>query len=168
MKFTTYLVLLFFFFSFGLRAQKIELINSGELIEKGNALADSGEYKKALLLYDKIGRSDTNYVKALLAKALACQADSQFNQSLNYCREALALKEQREFEPELYNTYGNTLNYMQKPEEAIKIFDIALNKYPAYSLLYFNKGVVYLGLDSNAQAEQWLEKTLMVNPYMYS
>ncbi len=168
MKLTISLCFILFFSHSVLFAQNIELINSGELLDKGSVLYDSGEYKKALLLYDKIGPSDTNYVKALLAKSLSCQADSQYDRSIKYCLEALSLKTQRDNEPELYNTYGNTLNDMGKNEEALKIFDVAIAKYPAFSLLYFNKGVTYLTSNRAEEAEQWFKKTLMINPYMYS
>ena len=168
MKLTISLFLILFFSHFFLVAQNVEFINSGDLLEKGSTLYDSGEYKKAILLYDKISPSDTNYVRALLGKALSCQADSQFVLSIKYCEEAISLKTQREYEPELYNTYGNSLNDVGKNEEALKIFDVAIAKYPAYSLLYFNKGVTYLTSDHPEEAEQWFQKTLLINPYMYS
>ncbi len=168
MKFFINLAIALLFFSPVLFSQERELVNSGDLIDKGSVLSDSGEFKKALLLYDKISRSDTNYVRALLAKALACQADSQYDLSIKYCQQALAQQTQREFEPEIYNTYGNTLDNMLRQHDAIKIFDAAINKFPSYSLLYFNKGVAYLSMDSNAQAEQWFQKAILINPYMYS
>ncbi|WP_413669583.1 hypothetical protein ACEN9X_06285 [Mucilaginibacter sp. Mucisp86] len=166
----------YFFFSFLLLfvlsktsfAQKVELINSGELIDKAATLYDSSQYKPALKLLSKVNRSDTNYVRAIYEKAINCEADSQFTQAIKYCKEGLSLKEQREFEPDLYNTYGNTLNDMQQPENAIKVFDTAIAKYPAYSLLYFNKGVALIALKRYADAEAQFQKTLLINPYMYS
>ena len=37
-------------------------INSGELINQADQLYDSGQYKKAIALYDQIDRNDTNDV----------------------------------------------------------------------------------------------------------
>jgi antitoxin component YwqK of YwqJK toxin-antitoxin module len=148
-------------------AQKIELINSGELISKGIALTDSGKRKQALAVYDKISRNDTNYVRALYEKALTCEADSQYKQAVQYCQEALLLKDQREYEPDIYNTYGNVLNDQGQTEQALKIFDFAISKYPSYSLLYFNKAVVLLPTKPH-EAELLFQKTLLINPYMYS
>ncbi|HEY2580518.1 MAG TPA: hypothetical protein VGI43_01850 [Mucilaginibacter sp.] len=149
-------------------AQKIELINSGDLIKQGAALHDSGQYKKAFVLYNKVSRSDTNYVWSLYEKALTCEADSQYAQAIKYCKEALTLKTQREYEPDIYNTYGNTLNDMGQPEEAIKVFDSAIARYPAYSYLYFNKGIAMVALNRLNDAELLFQKTLLINPYMYS
>ncbi|HLY70361.1 MAG TPA: hypothetical protein VKR53_11580, partial [Puia sp.] len=168
MKFLTCLIASLFFLSSILWAQPNKLINSGEIIERGSKLYDSGKYKQALLLYTQINRNDTNYVKALFARALSSEADSQYDMTIKYCKEALSLNYQREYEPELYNTYGNTLIDMHRYEEAVKIFDVGLSKYPSYSFLTFNKGIAYLNWDSVAKAEQLFQNTLLINPYLYS
>jgi len=149
-------------------AQKIELINSGELIKRATMVHDSGQYKKALSIYDKISRSDTNYVWSLYERAMTCEADSQFNRAIKYCEEALSLPEQRDYEPDIYNIYGNTLHDSGQAEKALTVFDAAIAKYPSYALLYFNKGVVQLALKRYPEAEALFQKALMVNPYMYS
>ena len=149
-------------------AQTPQLINSGELIKQGAMLYDSGKYKQALTLYNKINRSDTNYVRCLYEKAITLKADSNYEQAIKLCQEALALKEQREFEPDIYNAYGNTLDAMKQHDQAIKVFDIGIAKYPSYALLYFNKGVALMAADRNAEAEVWFQKALMITPYMYS
>jgi antitoxin component YwqK of YwqJK toxin-antitoxin module/Tfp pilus assembly protein PilF len=168
MKHLGFLLLILSTFSKISSAQKIELINSGELIKKGAMKYDSGEYKKALSLYNQVSRSDTNYVWSLYEKALAFEADSQYNQAIKYCQEGLSLQEQREYEPDLLNTYGNTLNDMGQPEKALKVFDSAIAKYPSYSLFYYNKGIVLAALNRLNEAELLFKKTLMINPYMYS
>ena len=149
-------------------AQKSGLINSGELIKESGQLYDSAQYKKAASLLNVISRSDTNYVWSLYVRAIACEADSQYNKAIDYCREALARKEQREYEPDLLNTYGNTLNDLGRRTEAINVFDQAIAKYPSYALFYYNKGIVYLASEKPAEAEALFQKSLLINPYMYS
>lgn len=168
MKLYALLLMLFLAVPFTAAAQKSGLINSGELIKEGAKLHDSSAYKQALLTYNKVSRSDTNYVRVLSEKAITCEADSQFKQAINYCREALSLKEQREYEPGLYNTYGNSLSDIKEYEQAIKVFDAGIAKYPQYALFYFNKGVVRMLQERPAEAELLFQKTLLVNPYMYS
>jgi antitoxin component YwqK of YwqJK toxin-antitoxin module/Tfp pilus assembly protein PilF len=164
-----YLLLLFLFTLPNLSsAQKSPLINSGKLIEKANTLYDSSQYKSAISLLNQINRSDTNYVRAVYEKALNCEADSQLTQGIKYCREALALKEQREYEPDILNIYGNTLSDLKQYDEALKVFDIAVAKYPHYALLYFNKGVVMMQKERLHDAEQLFQKALLINPYLYS
>jgi uncharacterized protein len=149
-------------------AQKIELINSGELIKTGVIAHDSGQYKKALSVYNKISRNDTNYVRSLYERAVTCEADSQFKQAIKYSEEAISLPEQRDYLPDLYNVYGNALHADGQPEKALTVFDLAIAKYPSYSLLYFNKGVVQLTSKKYTEAEALFQKALMINPYMYS
>ncbi|MGN6639076.1 MAG: tetratricopeptide repeat protein [Mucilaginibacter sp.] len=170
MKYFWYLlwVCTFITFSKTTSAQKSGLINSGELMHQGMKLYDSAEYKKALALFDQISRSDTNYVWSLYGKAIACEADSQYSQTVKYCQEALALNEQREYEPDIYNTYGNTLNDMGEHEKALKVFDSAIAKYPAYAVYYYNKGIVMNALKRYSEAEQLFKQALLIDPYRYS
>ena len=149
-------------------AQKSGLINSGEVIKQANQLYDSAQYKKANILLSTVSRSDTNYVWSLYVKAISCEADSQYNKAIDYCREGLSLKDQREYEPDLYNTYGNTLNDLGRRDEALKVFDEAIAKYPSYSLLFYNKGIVLQAQEKYAEAELLFQKSLLINPYMYS
>lgn len=168
MNLKRFFLLIFSFLPLFSVAQKIEHINSGTLIDSAAKLSDSARHKAAIALLNKINRSDTNYVKCLLQKSIVLEADSQYNQAIKVCQEALSLKENREFEPDLYNTYGNVLDDMGEREKAIEIFDKGIAKYPAYSLLYFNKGIAYRALNKNADAEVWFKKALIINPYMYS
>ncbi len=162
--------LLFFLFLLPVfaHAQKDEYVNSGGVIKKAQNLYDSSKYKVALTELNRINRSDTNYVYALYLKALNCEADSQYSPGVKYCREGLALKTQREYEPDLFNTYGNTLDDNKEYDAAIRIFDEGISKYPSYALLYFNKGIVFMHQSKFADAEAWFKKALFINPYMYS
>ncbi len=168
MKYNRLILLLFLITFKTVSAQHIELINSGEVIKKAVTLYDSSHYKEALVELNKVSRSDTNYVWALAQKAVTCEADSQFTQGLKYCEEALSLKDQREYEPDVYNTYGNLLTGLGQPEKAIKVFDAAIAKYPSFSFLYFNKAVAMSALKRPDEAEKLFQQTLLINPYMYS
>lgn len=161
------LVLLAFSPELSSAQKKFELVNSGDVIKQCAALFDSGKYKQAIAL-NNINRSDTNYVWSLYEKAISSEADTQYTQALKYCTEALALKEQREWEPDILNTYGNVLMDLKQFDQARKVFDDGLAKYPSYSLLYFNKGITYMGEDKWAEAEACFQKSLLINPYMYS
>ena len=162
------LLILFLKLSIASFAQENGPTNSGDLIQQCTVLYDSGEYKKALSILDQINRSDTNYVKAIYLKAINCEADSQYNRAIKYCEEGLLYGDQGEWEPDLYNTMGNTYRDMGDPEKAMTTFDFAISKYPSYSLLYFNKGIVLQTLKRFEEAEQQFQKTLLITPYMYS
>jgi antitoxin component YwqK of YwqJK toxin-antitoxin module len=168
MRYLNFLAPVLIAFSQFSSAQTTAPINSGEVIKHAAALYDSAKYHDGLKLLDGVNRSDTNYVWSLYERAIDYEADSDYTKAIACCKEGLALNEQREYEPELYNTYGNTLLDLNKPEEALKIFDKAIAKYPAYSLFYFNKGVGYMAMKQYAEAEKVFQQTLLVNPYQYS
>ena len=148
--------------------EKNPLLQSGILISQGSQLYDSGQYKKALAVYQSIDFNDTNYIRALYGISLCYSADSQFNESINYCKKALALNSDPSQEPDLYNQYGNALDAAGEKEKALKIYDSALEKYPAYAFLYLNKGNVLMKQHQYKEAEAVLQKGLLINPYTAS
>jgi antitoxin component YwqK of YwqJK toxin-antitoxin module/Tfp pilus assembly protein PilF len=148
--------------------QKDPPIKSAELIKSAQELYDSGEYKKSLSLYDHIDRNDSNYVRSLYGKALNYQADSQFTKAIQICEEALHLHDQRELEPDIYDTYANVLRSDGQKEKSMSVFNEAISKYPSYSLLYFNKGIGLFEQEHFADAEAVFKQTLLINPYHYS
>jgi uncharacterized protein len=149
-------------------SQKDSPILSAELSRTGDDLLDSGDYKKALSLFDQIDRNDSNYVRSLYGRALACQGDSQYNKAIQYCREALQLKDQMDLQPNVYDTYANLLEQTGETEKSLALFDEAIKKYPAFSKLYFNKGIALFNKNRYADAESVFKETLMINPYQYS
>jgi antitoxin component YwqK of YwqJK toxin-antitoxin module/Tfp pilus assembly protein PilF len=150
--------------------EKNPLINSGQLIARGSDLYDSGEYKESIQLYSRIDRNDTNYVRALYELALSCYADSQFSKSAHYCELAFAAENafSMNYDPEIYDEYGNAVDAGGNPQRALSIFDSAIRKYPDYAYLYLNKGTVLLKLNRDKEAEQLFQQTLLMDPYAYT
>jgi antitoxin component YwqK of YwqJK toxin-antitoxin module/Tfp pilus assembly protein PilF len=153
------------YFSF---SQQNGPLHSGDIIDKGIQLYDSGQFKKALELYNLIDRNDTNYLKSLYERSITCQADSQYVLAKAYCEEGLAYKEDNEYMAELYNTYGNILNITGEVDKSVQVFDEAIKKYPSFSLLYFNKGLALHSMQHYAEAEELFKQALLINPYQYS
>jgi len=142
------------------------LINSGELLQKAGNLYDSGQYKKAIGIYSQIDRNDTNYVRAIYALTATYYEDSQFTTALDYARKGLTLDSNSDRLPEMYNQLGNILSEQKAGEEAIRVFDSAIRKYPYYTLLYQDKGVALIKLKRYAEAEAVLKQALMINPFV--
>jgi tetratricopeptide (TPR) repeat protein len=147
--------------------QNNPLIVSGDLLQQGITLYDSGAYSKAVAVFSAIDRNDTNYVRALYNIGRAYYADTQYTKSALYSQQALKLHDDREMEPELYNQYGNSLNATNDDQRALEVFDSAIAKYPAYSVLYMNKAVVLMKLHRYPEAEMILQHVLVMDPYSY-
>ena len=88
------IVFCLFVLSFQAFSQKDPPIRSGELVKTGDEFLDSSDYKKALAIYEQIDRNDSNYVRSLYGRVLSYQGDSQYNKAIQYCREALQMKDQ--------------------------------------------------------------------------
>ncbi|HEY4112335.1 hypothetical protein [Puia sp.] len=144
------------------------LIVSGDILQQADKLYDSGQYKKAIVIYRKIDKNDTNYVKGLFGIGASYLEDTQFNAALEYTKKALALGSDPEMEPRLYNQYGNIYNEWDSSEHAIRIYDSAIRIYPAFSLFYLNKGSALIKLERFAEAEAVFKQCLLINPYSYS
>lgn len=163
------LIFLAFFFTCTLFSEAIyaqetnNLINSGELIQKGNKLHDEKKYKEAIELYKQINRSDTNYSDALYELSLSCRADSQLEVSHQYAM--LGLKLFPENFPRFSMEAADALDDMGKYQEAIKLYDESLAKDPQASITYFNKGISYIRLNDLIEAKKCFEKCVIINPY---
>jgi antitoxin component YwqK of YwqJK toxin-antitoxin module/tetratricopeptide (TPR) repeat protein len=144
------------------------LIVSGQLLEKAGNLFDSGQYKKAIAVYGQIDRNDTNYVQALYRISSCLYADSQFTASIATARQALDQHADPELEPNLLNEIGIDYTEEDSCEQALRVLDSAIRKYPYYALLYLNKGTTLIKLERYAEAESVLEQSLLYNPYSYS
>jgi uncharacterized protein len=166
-KLSITLVCLLSFFSFSAFAQQDHpLINSGDLLKKGGDLNDKKQYKDAIELFRQINRSDTNYADALFALSVSCQADSQLEAAHRYAM--LGLKEFPELYPKFSMQAANVLDDMEKPEEAMKLYDEGLKRDPQSYILYFNKGVTYLRMKNDADAKVNFERCLLISPYYTS
>lgn len=145
---------------------KNPFINSEDVISEGIKLHEEGKYKDAIEAYKKVPENDSNYYKSLYEMSLSFHADSQFNQALRYCE--LGLKQYSEWEHLFLTQYGSILDDLGQPEKALRIYDSTLQKYPALSSAYINKGMTFLRLKRFREAEAILQQCLLIDPYASS
>ena len=142
------------------------LINSGEIIEKGTKLHDDKKYKEAIAEFQKVDRSDTNYINALYELSYSCYADSQFTKSIEYAKLGMNLF------PQKYATYSmqaaNSMDELDRNEEALKLYEEAIKKNPLSYILYFNEGVVNFKLKKYEEAKKNMQQCLLIYPYYSS
>src|ERR1700761_2907846 len=113
-------------------------IASGDLISQGSELYDSSKYRKAIEVFSGVDRNDTNYIRALYNISMCYYADTQYDATISYCKKALAASKAlngSSLEPDILNEYGNALDAGGHPDEALRLFDSALSRYPANSFL---------------------------------
>ncbi len=139
-----------------------------DLIQKGIELHNDGKYKEAIALYKQVSKSDTNYVWAIYELGLSYNADSNFTEAKKMYELGLSLETEREREPDFYNNYGSLIDDLGDSQRALRIYDSAIAKYPAYSQLRLNKATTLIKLDRIKEAESILKENILMDPYSTS
>jgi uncharacterized protein len=138
-------------------------INSGEIWQKASELKNEDKPEEALTELLKVDRNDTNYAAVLADRSGILLELEKFDEVIKACDEGLQLKSESEFS--FYVNKG--LAYLRKEsvEDALKVFDQALQKYPKSYLLYYNKGAAYKQLKKYPESIEMYKKCIEINPY---
>jgi antitoxin component YwqK of YwqJK toxin-antitoxin module/Tfp pilus assembly protein PilF len=142
--------------------QNPELIHSGDQIEKGVEAHDEGNYEEALEHYNKVHPADTNYLTALYERTLTHLEMENYEKVVELCEKGIALDYHQ---PEVYNTYGSALDYLEKREESLEVYDRGLEKFPYNMSLLFNRAVVYESMDNREKTIEELKELVEFNPF---
>lgn len=142
------------------------LINAKEIIQQAVELHDQGKYAEAIAQYQRIPYGDSSYFQALYEIGLSQMQDSQFVAALATVEKGLRKPNDRW--PEFYSLKGNLVDDMGDPEKALRIYDTALQLYPANTDLHLNKGTTLLKLKRFQDAENVFKQGLLINPYQAS
>lgn len=144
-------------------AQKIPLVNSGEVLAKGKVLYDSGDYAEAIREFQKVPERDTNYVLVLAETALTHLAATQYDEVLALCEKGLAKPSPHA--PSFYRYRAIAEDKKGDLDKSVKLFREAIEKFPAdYGLLY-NLGVTYYNNGQYEKAVQTFFEVLSFNPF---
>lgn len=146
-----------------LLAQEVkEPVNSGELIEKGIKLHDDGDYEGALEFYEQVPRNDTNYMLALYERSNTLFLLKKYDEAIEAAREGL--KKKSEYDHNFYVTLGNSLDENDEAEEALKVYEEAIKRFPNNHLIHFNRAVCFNKLERKQEAVDELKLCLRLNP----
>ncbi len=132
-------------------------------VDEGIALHDSGKYNEALAKYDEALNLDKNNQLALTEKAMTLESLKRYDDAIEVSKQVLKLYP-NEDNKTLYVTYANSLDHSNKANEALKIYDEGIKKYPDYFHLYFNKGIALVNLKENDKAILLFQQATKLNP----
>lgn len=135
-----FLIALLFQFTLGFGQN---LITAQKLVEEGIEYHDKGDYKTAISKYDDALKLDKDNLYALAEKSLSLFYSGENEKAANICKLALDKhgKTKDQDLQNIYVTYGNSLDHLEKKDEAIKIFNKGIKEFPDYYQLYYNKGI---------------------------
>ena len=141
------------------------LINSGEKIKDAYQQFYKKDYKEAIKIFQQINKSDTNYYNALFETVNALQSDSQNIEAIDLAKKGIKLF------PHMFSQFamqiGNSLDNLNREEEAMAYYDTAMAHNPNDFLIPFNKGIAYYRLEKNEKAKESFQQTLLINPYHF-
>jgi tetratricopeptide (TPR) repeat protein len=144
-------------------SQKIPLIKSGETIEHGKQLYDSGKYEAAISEFLKIAKQDTNYVYGLTELALAYIEAAKYDKAIEVCNEGLA--QPSEYGSHLWRSKAIAADRKGDFDLSVRFFDEALSKYPFDHSLIYNLGITYYNHKDYDKAQDCFFKALAINPF---
>jgi antitoxin component YwqK of YwqJK toxin-antitoxin module/Tfp pilus assembly protein PilF len=160
---------LFFLFvlfqSITISAQKnyAEIYDSSAFLETGVTLYDEGKYDDALLQFEKILKTDPNYLKAQYEKLMCLNALEKKDEQKLLLEKLYAAKEMEEA-PELLIQYGIYLSDNKEFDLAEKMLKDAEKFMPNSSMVQFNLGVLYLRKEERQKSIDYFKKNITENP----
>jgi len=154
-----------FFFAFVIQSVLFSqnAIDSREVIQKGIEFHDAGKYEKAIEEFKKVYENDTNYVLAMVELINTYTANKQDSLALEVCNKIENLDS--EYKPNITVFKANVLDNLKRSDEAIKLYQEGLKKYPLNNSFYYEQGVVFLKQEKLAEAHDMFVKSIQCNPF---
>ena len=110
-----------------------------EIIDEGIRLYDAGKYDEAVVRYQQVLTTEPANSIALSELALTYNALDRNAEAAAICEKLL--KADPRVGQSVYVTYGNSLDGLKKPKDAVRAYEQGLKYFPDSYSLYFNTGV---------------------------
>lgn len=158
-----FLFIFFHFFTANAQKNYAEIYDSNKFIEDGIKLYDDRNYDAAIAEFEKIYKTDPNYLKAQYEKIMCLSALKKTNEQKKLMEKLYNNKEMEEV-PELLVQYGIYLSDNKEYDLAEKILKEAENFIPNSSMVQFNLGILYLRMEERQKSIDYFKKNITQNP----
>ncbi|MBL0330659.1 MAG: hypothetical protein IPP64_14905 [Bacteroidetes bacterium] len=138
-------------------------VDSKKIIQKGVALHDEEKYAEAIVEFKKVNPNDTNYVLACVELVNTYIASEQDSMAVIVCDQASVLPSS--FAPSLLLYKANALDKMGKSDEAMKLYNEGIKKYPLNNSFYFELGILKYRQEKYAETHDLMIQSIKCNPY---
>lgn len=136
--------------------------SSEKLIRQGVSLHDKGQYRDAISCYEQALKVNPTSISAVYEMSLSYLRLREYDKALNYSSRVITAN----FQPLLVDAYivkGTALADQNKLDEAIKVFNEALERCGDEYLLHFNLGLSYFNKKDNKMAILHLRKAIEID-----
>lgn len=159
MKKYTVLLICFQLFFFVLPAQKVVI---ADLVKKGIAMHDKGEYANAVSWYEKVLVLEPKSPQANYEIASSFLALKNYNDAIKHAD--IVINTNIDYMDQAYIIKGTALDLKGEPQEAIKAYKKGIQKYASNQLLYYNLALTTFKIKDYNETEVALQQSLKLNP----
>ncbi len=157
MKILIFSVFVALTFSAGAQGELAKIVN------EGIALHDQKDYVGAIRKYDAVLAQDSNHFDANYEKAYSLSMLHKYNESIAICTKLARLYDQHPQTKNVYVAWGNALDNLERPDEALVVYDNGLLEFPEFHLLHFNKAVTYGKMGKAEECKESVQEALRNN-----
>jgi len=135
-----------------------------KLVNEGIAYHDKGDYKGAIVRYDKALELDEDNLLALAEKAMTLVSLQKYAEAIKYCEKVIEKHPGNKALNMVYVTYGNASDGLNKTDRSLEIYDEGIKLFPNFYQLYFNKGITLSSVKKYDEALTCFQKAASLNP----
>src|SRR5690606_33781651 len=143
--------------------QDYEPYDTDEILQAGQDLFEEGKYEEAVKQFERISKTDINYLMAQYEKAFALYSADK-KEALGQLLENLHQAGQMKDYPELFSLYGIYFSEKEDYERSEEMFQEAEKYVPDSNLFLYNIALMYIRSDRQQKAIEYLKKLIEVNP----
>ena len=154
--------LLFPFFSISAQ-EKIEFINTKEVITQGFLEGEEGNLDKALVLFNKVNKNDSLYHTLSVTKSYFLLNNDRNDEAIQILNESLRSDYYGD-RASFFVNKANALSNKKDYTKALRSIENGLKEYPKNSSLYHNKGLILEKQEKIDQAIEAYQMAILLDP----
>jgi uncharacterized protein len=140
-----------------------EQYDSSLYLSNGVELYEKGKYAESIVEFEKVAKTDPNFLKAQYEKLMSLRALEKTEEQKTLL-ESLYNSKLMSDAPELLLQYGIFLSDAKEYDEAEKRFKEAENFIPNSSMLHYNLAILYIRKEERQKSIDYLKKCILGNP----
>jgi antitoxin component YwqK of YwqJK toxin-antitoxin module/tetratricopeptide (TPR) repeat protein len=144
--------------------EKISFVDYETVAKNTAEKASKEDYTGALEELNRINKNDSTYCSVLTSKSYYKIVLEKYDDAIALTDEGLALSCDSESMLFFYINKGVSLVETERYDEAIKVYDKALEDFPRNPRIWYNKGLAYERVDDISAAVKAYQQAIIYNP----